>query len=83
MVRRLGVFHYHLPITLPVTIKEKILKTKSDRFWDLVIYMDSGRHFSHARPRDILCFEKPGYETKCYEIGKKLTLNAQMYLANE
>ena len=49
-----------------------------------LIYTDSGGHFRiHARPRDILCFRKPGYETKCYEIGKKLTLNAQMRLANE
>ncbi len=41
---------------------------------------DRGRYVLHARPKDVLCFEKQGYETVCFEIGKKLTLNAQMRL---
>ncbi|MEM9076455.1 MAG: carboxypeptidase-like regulatory domain-containing protein [Bacteroidota bacterium] len=43
----------------------------------------SGRYSIHAAFKDVLCFEKPGYETKCYEIQKKRTLNAQMYLTEK
>ncbi|WP_435625508.1 carboxypeptidase-like regulatory domain-containing protein [Flagellimonas sp.] len=56
-------------------VKIRNLRTKE------LIYTDAGGRFKiHARPKDVLCFQKEGYETKCYEIGKKNTLNAQMYL---
>ncbi|WP_422859751.1 carboxypeptidase-like regulatory domain-containing protein [Flagellimonas sp. S174] len=49
-----------------------------------LVYTDvNGRYAIHAKYKDVLCFEKEGYETKCYETRKKSTLNAQMYLAEK
>ena len=49
-----------------------------------VVYTDDkGRYSIHAARKDVLCFEKPGYESRCYEIGKKPTLNAQLKLTSK
>ncbi len=37
-----------------------------------------GRYVIYAKPRDILCFDKEGYDTKCFKVTKKTTLNANL-----